>query len=278
MQEAEQITLGHMPWDENAADSNLVRVLLEDELGYENVELKASGTVPQVFEGVAAEKADVFMDAWMPNHLQYVDKTGGHVEAYREPWYVGETEFGAAVPLHVKGIETIRDLKFSEPGMITGIATSAVLMGKTSKNAVPQYDLEFSVVGASTPAMLIELQKSSTMEEPSVFVAWSPRWMNQEYGFRYLEDPKNALGTPDDPQTLHTVAREGFSEDDPVAHALINAMRLDEEQMGSLEVAINDATDAKMEAERGARDWLDDPANREAVRPWIQAARRTEEG
>jgi glycine betaine/proline transport system substrate-binding protein len=211
-------------------------------------------------------------------HRQYVDKAGGRVEAYREPWYVGETEFGAAVPLYVKGIKTIRDLKFSEPGMITGIETGAVLMGKTSKNAVPQYDLEFSVAEASAPAMLIELQKSYTMEEPFVFVAWSPRWMNQEYGFRYLEDPKNALGTPDDPQTLHTVAREGFSEDDPVAHALINAMRLDEEQMGSLEVAINDATDAKIEAERGARDWLDDPANREAVRPWIQVARRTEEG
>jgi hypothetical protein len=33
-----------------------------------------------------------------------------------------------------------------------------------------------------------------------------------------------------------------------------------------------------MEADRGARDWLDDPTNREAVRPWIQAVRRTEEG
>ena len=275
---AEQITLGHMQWDESVANSNLVRVLLEDEFGYEDVELKASDTVPQVFEGVAAGKTDVFMDAWMPNHRQYVDKTGGRVEVHRKPWYVGETVFGLAVPHYMKGIRTIGDLKSSEPGMITGIEPGAVLMEKISNNAVPQYDLDFSVVEASTPAMLIELQKAYSMEEPFVFVAWSPHWMNQEYEFRYLEDPKGALGTADDPQTLHTVAREGFAEDDPVAHALISAMRLDEEQVGSLEVSINEAADAEMEAERGVRDWLEEPANREAVRPWIEAARRAEEG
>jgi glycine betaine/proline transport system substrate-binding protein len=178
----------------------------------------------------------------------------------------------------MEDVETIGDLKSSEPGMITGIEPGAVLMEKISQNAVPQYDLDFSVVEASTPAMLLELQKAYAQQEPFVFIAWSPHWMNLEYDFRYLEDPKNALGTADDPQTLHAVAREGFAEDDPVAHALISAMRLDSTQVGSLEVAINEAVDEGREVDAGVRDWLKESANRSAVQPWVEAARQAEEG
>lgn len=176
------------------------------------------------------------------------------------------------------GLETIGDLRSVGPGVITGTEPGAVLMEKIGASAVPEYGLDFSLVEAPTPAMLAELQKAYSMEEPFVFVAWSPHWMNQEYGFRYLEDPKNALGTADDPQALHTVAREGFAEDDPVAHALISSMRLDETQVGSLEVCINRAAERDEEAEAGVRDWLRESENRTAVEPWVEAARRAETG
>jgi glycine betaine/proline transport system substrate-binding protein len=97
--------------------------------------------------------------------------------------------------------------------------------------------------------------------------------MNQEYEFRYLSDPKNAMGSVDAPQTLHSVTREGFAQDEPVAHALINAMRLNEDQVGSLELAINEAKDP----EAGVRRWLEVRKNRELVRPWIEAAKNTQE-
>ncbi|WP_166174417.1 glycine betaine ABC transporter substrate-binding protein [Rubrobacter tropicus] len=273
-----QITLGYLLWDENVANSYLIRVLLEDEFGYENVELQRSEKVPDVFDAVAEGETDVFMDAWMPNHRQFVDEAGDKVEVYREPWYEGKTVFGVAVPNYMEGIETIGDLKSSEPGMITGIEPGATLMEKIGQNAVPQYDLDYSLVEASTPAMLLELQKAYSMREPFVFVAWSPHWMNLEYDFRYLKDPKNALGTADDPQTLHTVARKGFAEDDPVAHALISEMRLDSTQVGSLEVAINQAVDEEREIDAGVRDWLEESENRSAVQPWIDAARQAERG
>src|ERR687894_2472818 len=97
--------------------------------------------------------------------------------------------------------------------------------------------------------------------------------MNQEYEFRYLSDPKNAMGSVDAPQTLHSLTREGFAEDEPVAYALINAMRLDEDQIGSLELAINEAEDP----EKGVRRWLEVKENRELVRPWIAAAKNAQE-
>jgi glycine betaine/proline transport system substrate-binding protein len=74
------------------------------------------------------------------------------------------------------------------------------------------------------------------------------------------------------------VARKGFAEDDPVAYALISAMRLDATQVGSLEVAINQAVDEGREVDAGVRDWLKESANRSAVQPWVDAARRAEEG
>ena len=273
-----QITLGYLAWDENVANSALIKVLLEDEFGYDSVEMKVSEKVPEVFEGVASGETDVFMDAWMPNHESYVEEAGGSVEVFGKPWYAGETEFGVAVPNYMTGVQSIADLEGSGAGMITGIEPGAVLMEKIGTNVRPEYGLDFLLVEASTPAMLDELRKAYVMEEPFAFVAWSPHWMAQEYDFHYLEDPKDALGTADAPQKLYAVARQGLAEDDPAAHAMIGAMRLDETQVGKLEVAINRAVDAGEDPEAGVRDWLEESENSSAVEPWIEAARQAEDG
>jgi glycine betaine/proline transport system substrate-binding protein len=98
--------------------------------------------------------------------------------------------------------------------------------------------------------------------------------MNVEYDFRYLQDPKDAIGQLDEPAELHSIMREDFDEDDPVAYALINAMKLDEAQVNTLELAINKAGDPQ----RGVRDWLAEEENRRVVRPWIEAAKAAQEG
>jgi glycine betaine/proline transport system substrate-binding protein len=170
-------------------------------------------------------------------------------------------------------VRTISDLDSSGTDMITGIEPGAVLMTKIETDVVPQYHLHSSLVQATTPAMLAELEQAYRTKEPFVFLAWSPHWMNQEYEFRYLSDPKNAMGSVDAPQTLHSVMREGLAEDDPAAYALINAMRLDEDQIGSLELEINKVEDP----EAGVTRWLEENENRELVRPWIEAAKKAQE-
>jgi len=170
-------------------------------------------------------------------------------------------------------VRTISDLDSSGTEMITGIEPGAVLMTKIETDVVPRYHLNSSLLEATTPAMLAELEQAYSMNEPFVFLVWSPHWMNQEYEFRNLSDPKNAMGSVDAPQTLPSVAREGLAEDDPVAYALINAMRLDEDQVGSLELEINKVEDP----ETGVRRWLEEKENRELVHPWIEAARRAQE-
>jgi glycine betaine/proline transport system substrate-binding protein len=164
----------------------------------------------------------------------------------------------------------IADLDSSEAGMIVGIEPGAVLMQKISQSVIPEYDIDLDLVEASTPAMLAELRRAYGAKEPIVFLAWSPHWMNVEYDFRYLEDPRDAMGELDEPAELHSIMRNGLEEDDPVASTLINAMRLDEAQVNTLELAINRAGDPQ----QGVRDWLEEKENRGAVQSWIEAAKR----
>jgi len=263
------LTLGYLNWNENVANATLTKVLLEDDLGYDRVELKLAKGVGSVYEDLIEGETDAFQDAWMPNHQGFLDEGRGEIQLSREPWYVGETEYGIAVPDYMGDVKTIDDLDHAGTDMITGLQPGAVMMEQIETSVIPQYDLHSKLVQATTPAMLAELEQSYRMQEPFVFLAWSPHWMNQEYDFRYLSDPKNAMGSVDAPQTLHSVTRKGLTEDKPVAYALINAMRLDKEQVGSLEISINNAGDP----EKGVRRWLDQRENRELVKPWVEAAR-----
>jgi glycine betaine/proline transport system substrate-binding protein len=218
-------------------------------------------------------ETDAFLDAWMPNHEQFVEEGRGRIGASKEPWYVDPTRYGIAVPDYMQDVRSISDLDSSGTDMITGLEPGTVLMKKIQTDVVPRYRLQSNLVEATTPAMLAELEQAYSMKEPFVFLAWSPHWMNQEYEFRYLSDPKNAMGSVDAPQTIHSVTREGLAEDEPAAYALINAMRLDEDNVGSLELAINRAEDP----EAGVRRWLEVRENRELVRPWIEAAKNAQE-
>ena len=267
------LTLGYLDWNENVANATLTKVLLEEDLGYDSVELKLADRVGLVYEDLINGETDAFQDAWMPNHQQYVDEGEGRIEVLQAPWYVGKTRYGIAVPDYMKGVETISDLDNSGTDRIMGLEPGTVLMERIASDVIPRYDLGSNLVEGSTPAMLAELEQAYGMQEPIVFLAWSPHWMNREYHFHYLSDPKNAMGSSDAPQTIHVVARKGLADDDPVAYALMRTMRLDADQVASLEMYINNAANP----EAGVRRWLEERKNRELVRPWVEAAKKAQE-
>ena len=122
-----------------------------------------------------------------------------------------------------------------------------------------------------TQGMLAEVDKRYRNGEEFALVAWSPHWMNQRYDLRYLEDPKDAVGELNDPATITTIVSEDLPQDDPVATAFMNALILDEEQIGDLESAINDAGDPH----EGARRWAED--NPEVWQPWVEAAQEAQQ-
>ncbi|MDP9427306.1 MAG: hypothetical protein M3P37_15140, partial [Actinomycetota bacterium] len=60
---------------------------------------------------------------------------------------------------------------------------------------------------------------------------------------------------------------------DPVAHAMLNEYKLNEEQTNSLEEEINKA--GYDDPTKGVKVWLE--ANRDVVDPWIDAAKQAGE-
>lgn len=56
--EGKTLELGYIEWDESVANSNLIKMIAEEDLGYEEVELQLADVGP-VFQGVAGGDTDV---------------------------------------------------------------------------------------------------------------------------------------------------------------------------------------------------------------------------
>ncbi len=265
-----QITLGYLTWDENVAVSNLTKVLLEGDLGYENVELKRAGNVRPVYEMVGSAEADAFQDAWMPNQRDILGRVEGDVELL-DPWFKGTTRFSVATPAYMN-VSSIDQLNSTGAEHIIGIESEAKMMEKLPEDAMPAYGLEQKLVQADTEAMLAEVEKRYRNREEFAFVAWSPHWMNEAYDFDYLADPKGALGNLTEPADVTTLVRGDLAEEDPVAYALMDRLELTEAQVYELQNEI----EAAGEPVEGAKTWLKD--NRDVVEPWVEAAEKAGEG
>jgi len=259
------LVLANIGWDENVAVSNLTKVLLEDELGYERVNIDTNEDLDATYRRVASGELDAFQDVWLPNQEALLDKAAEDVK-HLDPWFLGETKQGMAVPAYMD-VRSIEELNGTDAEVIWGIEPSSVMNHEVGGEVIPAYGLKQKLVAAPTAGMLAEVGHLYAFREDFVFLAWSPHWMNQRYDIRYLKDPKDAQGTTNDPAKCSTIVRGDLREDDPVAYAFIDALELTEEQINGLETVINDEDDPLA----GSRLWASE--NRAVIRPWIEAAR-----
>src|SRR5215211_4940745 len=275
------LTLGNIGWQENVAAANLTKVVLEDDLDYQEVELKTLD-VGLLFEGVAGGDLDAFQDVWIPNHTQLLSEVENDVE-HLDPWYEGSTSFGLAVPTYMKGVNSIADLNQSGAERIIGIEPGAIITTKIDKNVIPEYNLKLEHEPSSTAAMLAEVERLYKDKEPVVFPPWCPSTHCEQYAhqdpkinYRYLKDPKDAMGNlyygpqSDTSASISTIVNEDLSDDDPVAYAFMSHLRLDQEELLALEGEIDKAETPVA----GVKAWLKD--NRDVVQPAIDAAKKAQ--
>ena len=263
--QGKELKLANIGWDENVAVSSLTKVLLEDELDYERVEIHTQEDLDSTFRQVASGERDAFQDVWLPNQVALLEQVAEDVE-HLDPWFLGETKQGMAVPAYMD-VRSIDQLNGTNAEFIFGIEPSSVIMQEVGEEVMPAYGLELKLVEAPTAGMLYEVERRYARREAFVFLAWSPHWMNQRFDIRYLEDPKDAMDKTNDPADISTILSAGLREEDPVAYAFMDALALTEEQINGLEYAINEEGDPVA----GARRWVSE--NREVVRSWIDAAR-----
>jgi len=267
---SKSLTLGSIGWTENIAVSNLTKVALGDEMGYD-VQLKGPLDLGPMFQGLASGDLNAFQDVWLPNHETYLNKPQikPQVEVL-DSWYEGTTKFGITVLSYMKGITSIEDLPKAGTKEITGIEPGAAFMPVIENKVIPAYNLDMKLVTSSTAGMLAELQKKSSAHEPIVFTGWSPHWMNLKYDIVYLDDPKNAQGAFDNPSKITCAVNKDLASDDPAAYAFLNSISLDEDQVNEIEAEMNEAGTGN--EEKGVENWY--KKNRDVVKPWVDAAKK----
>ncbi|CAM01528.1 glycine betaine/proline transport system substrate-binding protein [Saccharopolyspora erythraea NRRL 2338] len=251
-QEAKRITIGYIAWDEDIAVTNLFKVLLEEQ-GYQvtTTELEAG----PVYAGLAQGNIDLFLDAWLPEtHSDYWKQYSGQIEDLGV-WY-DQATLNIAVPNYLTDINSIADLKGRSGqfgGVITGIDPGAGLSRITKNNAIPQYQLDYTLQTSSTTAMLASLEKAINEHKPIVVTLWHPHWAYARYPIKDLQDPLGAMGQAEE---IHSVGRAGFSQDFPQVTEMVKKFRLDDQTLSSLENAVNSAPKGQEAA--AARKWADE--------------------
>jgi glycine betaine/proline transport system substrate-binding protein len=243
-------------------------VLLEDELGYEEVTVEKSD-LNSVYEGVAKGDLDAFQDVWIPNQQDLLKSVEDDVEQLSFS-YQGETKQGLAVPSYMDTM-SLEQLNDSDADLILGIEPSSVIMQKITDDVIPAYDLHQKLVVGPTDGMLAEVEDRYRNREEFAIVAWSPHWMNQRFDLRYLQDPKNSFGEINNPAKILTIVDKNLVTNDPVAYAFMDTLSFDEKQLNDLESTINEVG----EPYEGARKWARD--NREVWQPWVEAAQNAQE-
>ncbi|UYO96926.1 glycine betaine ABC transporter substrate-binding protein [Microbacterium sp. M28] len=258
------ITLGYLPaWTDGLSMAYLLQDQLE-KLGY-TVEFEELTEAGPLYTGLAQGDVDMYPSAWPEvTHASYMEKYGDDLEDLGA--YYENAVLTLAVPSYTE-IDSIDQLKGKGDmfdGTIVGIEPGAGLTKQTQEVAMPAYGLdgEYTLQTSSTAAMLTVLGEAIDKKEDVVVTLWKPFWANSSYDIKTLEDPEGAMGTP---ETLNFIGHKGFAEEFPEAAELVEQIKLDDAQYGSLEdLIVNEygegkeaeAVDAWLEENGDQFDWV----------------------
>ncbi|MDD2953531.1 MAG: glycine betaine ABC transporter substrate-binding protein [Parabacteroides sp.] len=253
-----KIRIAYANWAEGIAVTHLAKEILTEQ-GY-RVELLNADIAP-IFTSLARGKTDVFMDSWQPvTHADYFKKYNGKLEILGQVY--DSARIGLVVPAYVpiRSIEELSRYTDKFKGEIVGIDAGTGIM-KCTERAIPEYGLNYELMISSGPAMTALLDKAIRKGEWIVVTGWTPHWMFGRYDLKVLSDPKNIYG---DSESIHTIARHGFSLAQPFVAELLGNVHLTDSQISSLMSAIAQTRGTEREA---VKEWI--RQNRALVDSWI---------
>lgn len=243
--QAKPIRIGWTAWSDAEVVTNIAKLVLEQRLG-QKVELVMTDVALQ-YAALQRGQIDLMLMAWLPGtHKSYWEKVKNDIEDLGVLY--SDARLGWAVPaeIPVSTVRTIEDLKKPDVqeklgGRIQGIDAGAGLM-KLSEAALKTYGLDYKLLTASDAAMVSALDRAIQRKQWIVVTTWSPHWMFSQYKLRYLEDPKQALGGS---ESIHALARKGFSTDFPKAAAFVRNMKMPLSDLEAVMLKARDSSAAK---------------------------------
>ncbi len=240
-----EVMIVYTDWAESIAMTYMAQVLIERHIGYDVV-LKLND-VDEVFAEIAASEADVFLDAWLPaTHIEYLEMYEGSFEDLGPNYRNART--GLVVPdyMDMQSIDQMNE--YYPGGQIAGIDSTAGIM-RSAFIALDMYDLENELMVLSDAEMSERLEEAIKRRQDIVVTGWEPHWLFHRYDLRYLEDPHNVFMETED---IHTIARNGFSEEHPHLTEFFQRMVLSEKKMNELLYEMKLEPDAL----EGVKNWI----------------------
>lgn len=226
------VEFGWTAWSDAEFVTKLAARLINERTDVE-AELTQTDIAPQ-YQGVAEGDIDAMMMAWLPaTHGDYYEEVAADVEnlgvlyngarlGWVVPDYIPEDQLSSLADLNDPDVQDKLD------GTITGIDPGAGLTS-LSEEALETYELDgYNLQTSSGAGMTAALERAVGRDEWLVATGWSPHWKFGAYELRYLEDPEGALGGP---ERVHTLARSGFSAEQPEIAAMLSRMYIPIDQL-----------------------------------------------
>ncbi|GAA0609181.1 hypothetical protein GCM10009001_28330 [Virgibacillus siamensis] len=259
-----ELKIPYVAWASAIASNHVIEVVLEQK-GYD-VELMQVNS-GAMYSGVADGSADATISVWLPH------TDAAYWEEYKENLvHLGPNLKGAplglVVPKYMK-IDSIKDLAGNKHSIgdktewnITGIEPGAGQMKLTEEKVMPKYGLDdWKLQASSSGAMAASLGDAIANKEPIIVTLWSPHWAFSKWDLKYLKDPKNIFGDPDN---INTLVREGLKKDAPKAYKILDQFSWTKEDIGEVMVKINRG----MDPADAAKEWVKN--NQEFVSEWTK--------
>ncbi|WP_174612807.1 glycine betaine ABC transporter substrate-binding protein [Virgibacillus ihumii] len=259
-----ELKIPYVAWASAIASNHVIEVVLE-QAGYEVELLQVNSGA--MYSGVADGSADATISVWLPH------TDAAYWEQYKENLvHLGPNLKGAplglVVPKYMK-IDSIKDLAKNKYSIgdktewtITGIEPGAGQMKLTEEKVMPAYGLDkWTLQASSSGAMAASLGDAIANKEPIVVTLWSPHWAFSKWDLKYLKDPKNIYGDPDN---INTLVREGLKKDAPKAYKILDQFSWTKKDIGEVMVKINKG----MKPVDAAKEWVKN--NQDLVSEWTK--------
>lgn len=276
---AQLVKLAYVEWSSSIAGTHIVQAVLQEKLGY-RVELQEM-EADEMWQAVADGQVDGMLSAWLPTtHEQYLARfkdqlvdLGPNLKGAGIGLVVPDVSVGRQTgglgkrPRPYVTAESIPDLaayKDEFRGRIVGIDPAAGVMIKT-REALKSYGLEedYRLIDGSEVSMTAELSDAIRRQRWIVVTGWTPHWIFARWNLKFLEDPKNVFGGPEE---IHTMVRPGLQEEMPEVYRLLDRFSWTPEEAS--QYMIWNQADHGMYPYEKAQRWL--RMNPERVSEWLE--------
>lgn len=254
-----KVKIAYVEWACATASSNVVKVVIEEKLGYECELIPVSAAA--MYQALSTGDVDAITTAWLPaTHKDYLTKIKENVTDLGAN--LEGAKLGLIVPDYVT-IDSVDQINANEKkfkGKIIGIDPGAGLMGMAEKSLDVYKMKDIELMEGSGAMMTAVLGNAIKKKEWVVVTGWAPHWKFGRWNLKILKDPKGVFGGA---ETINTIVRKGLDKDMADVYKFLDTFSWTTAEIGQVMVWNQDG----MDPAESAKKWVkENPAK---VNAWL---------